>query len=320
MNRDAHLTFMGHIAAGEGHLLITGPTGEVRIEGEPGELLAVRDLLRQLTGLVPLGSLIGESGELHAEQEAVLDALERTGSLLDRGRAWYWFHELSANPPAVPVPHDPMTAYSMPRLAVSGNQYAEGPDTCNQAPVDVLASNRQSADLWRAAVAPGASLNSAIWLATSAYVLRPDGRRPVASGGALYPLHFWVIGGGDLAAPRRVLGIDHDHGVVRDGGELSLDDLQQLFVPDPEVAAVLERGAAVIVIAADPRRVTHKYGNRGWRFAMIECGAVMHHIMLAAASRKTSVRPIGGYFDLPVQRVVCDPALPLLVLLVMAER
>jgi nitroreductase len=104
---------------------------------------------------------------------------------------------------------------------------------------------------------------------------------------------------------------------VRKRGEISLEDLRQMFVSDPDVATALDRGAAVIVIAADPSRIIHKYGNRGWRYALIECGAVMHHIMLAATSHKEAVRPIGGYFDLLLQQAVCDQALPLLTFLVM---
>ena len=103
------------------------------------------------------------------------------------------------------------------------------------------------------------------------------------------------------------LSIDHD-GEVVEQGEIGVAHLQQMFVPDPGVAMAFDRGAAVIVIAADPRRITHKYGSRGWRYALMECGAVMHHIMLTAAARDEITRPIGSYFDLPLQQAVCDPA------------
>ena len=103
--------------------------------------------------------------------------------------------------------------------------------------------------------------------------------RPVASGGALYPLHFWVLGSDGDAAMRQVLSIDHDRGEVKKHGEISVAHLQQMFVPDPGVAMAIDRGAAVIVIAADPRRITYKYGSRGWRYALMECGSghASHH-------------------------------------------
>lgn len=320
MDRGAYLSFVGHVADEGDHILVVGPTGEVRLEGTPGELQAARDLISGLDGFTPLGSLVHGDGEVQVALDAFLGALGEVGALLDQARAWFWFHELSSNPPIAPVAPDPMAAYDMPRLSISGSPCVADLGRLERSWVDVLACERQSADLGSAAIAPDVSLRSAIRLAGEAYMPRLDDRRPVASGGALYPLHFWVVGTDDLAAPRQVLGIEHDEGKVRRTGAVTLQDLQGLFVPDPDVAVALDRGAAVIVIAADPRRVTHKYGNRGWRFALMECGAVMHHITLAAACRNEAVRPIGGYFDLAVQRAICDPALPVLTVFVAAEQ
>jgi nitroreductase len=216
--------------------------------------------------------------------------------------------------------NDPLAAYDLPRLTASGDQHCDDLEAIGSTPIDVIAAARASADLSSAAINPGGSTKAATRLAVCSYLLRADGRRPVASGGALYPLHFWVLGSEGDAAMRQILAIDHDRGEVKKRGEISLEHLQRMFVPDSGVAMALDRGAAVIVIAADPRRITHKYGSRGWRYALMECGAVMHHIMLAATARDETTRPIGGYFDLLLQQAVCDPALPLLTILVMARQ
>jgi hypothetical protein len=315
-----NLYFIGHIAVKEDHILVVGPAGEVRIEGSSAELHAVQNLIDRLDGCVQLGSLMPGDTKAQRQQEAVLAALNKVGALLDYADAWCWYHELSSNPPIAPPRLDPMTAYSLPRLDVHGTPLSRELGRLDQTSVDVLACDRRSADLRSAAATPAASFRSAMRLAVNSYLPRRDGRRPVASGGALYPLHFWVVGSDKAAAPRQILGVDHDHGTTRSCGEIGLSELQELFVPDPDVTTALARGAAVIIIAADPRRITRKYGNRGWRFALMECGAVMHHVMLAATARKEAVRPIGGYFDRLVQRAICDPALPLLTILVMAEQ
>ena len=319
MDRSAFLTFVGHVTDDGEHMLVTGLNGEVRLRGTPDELQAVRDLLRAMDGYAAAGSLVGGGATMQSQQEALLTALEDVGAVLNRGRAWSWFHAISSNPSTVPICRDPMTAYDLPRLALGGDavNVVQAPAAPSQ--LDELAHQRRSVDLYSAALTPAASLRSAIRLATDAYMPRPDGSRPAASGGALYPLHFWVVGSDDVAVPKRILGIDHDHCHVKQCGEIGLADLQKMFVPDHGVAAALDRGAAVIVIAADPRRVTHKYGNRGWRYALMECGAVMHHIMLAATSRKEAIRPIGGYYDAALGKAVCDPALPLLTIFVAVE-
>jgi len=316
----AYLTFLGHIADNEDHLLVVGPAGEVRIEGNRAELRAVRNLILGLDGFTALGSLIDDDSEVQTQHEDVLDALSKVGALLDQARGWHWYHEVSSNPPPVPLGHDPMGAYSLPRLAVTGNPCSTELDRLGGTEVDALACARRSADLCSATMTPHASLRSAIRLAANVYIRQPDGRRPVAAAGALYPLHFWIVGSSDLGTPRQILAIDHDQRTMTKSGEIGLKDLQDLFVPDPDVAGALDRGAAVIVVAADPSRVTQKYGNRGWRYTLMECGAVMHHITLSATSRKEKTRPIGGYFDALLQRAICDPALPLLTIFVMAEQ
>lgn len=320
MDPGAYLAFVGHLVDKADHLLVAGWAGEVRIEGNPGELDAVQNLILGLDGFTALGSLVYGDSKVQAQHENVLDALRKVGALLDLGYGWHWYHELSSNPPPVPIRHDPMAAYSLPRLAVDGNSCSTEVDRLGCTGVDTLAAARRSADLRTATMAPDASLKSAIRLAANSYMQQPDGRRPVASAGALYPLHFWVVGANDLSTPRQILVIDHDHGTMAKTGEISLKDLQDLFIPEPDVVAALDRGAAVIVIAVDPSRVTHKYGNRGWRYALMECGAVMHHITLAATSHEEEVRPIGGYFDAPLQEAICDPALPLLTVFVMAAQ
>jgi hypothetical protein len=319
LDQQAFPVFAGRAVDNGDYIVVTGPTGELRIEGIPEELRAIQDLLRAMDGQTSMNSLLNSSGMAPADQAALLRAAGDIGAILDWGRAWHWFHKMSSNPPSVQSADDPMTAYDMPRLALNEDSPVIGDACPDPAWVDGLACERRSADLESTAVAPAASLRSAIRLAVNAYLPGVDGHRPAASGGALYPLHFWVIGAADATAPRDILGIDHDHGRIRQCGHISLAELRSMFVPDHALTSALDRGAAVIVIAADPRRVTRKYGNRGWRWALMECGAVMHHMTLAATSRKEAIRPIGSYYDVPLTEAVCGPALPLLTIVVAVQ-
>ncbi|MBM9510470.1 nitroreductase family protein [Actinacidiphila acididurans] len=245
-------------------------------------------------------------------------ALEHIGAVTGGRDSWRRFHAASSSPVRLPAGHDPFLAYDMPRMTVTGAPALEPKPVEDPARIDELASRRRSADLGSVVPRPAASLEAAIGLAYGAYRPQTGGHRAVASGGALYPLHFWVIGADDAGAPRRILAVDHDRAAVLEAGTVDAGELPRLFGPEPGVLRALDQGAAAVLIAADPTRTVHKYGDRGWRFALMECGAAMHHISLAATALGLAVRPIGGFDDRAVQALLSGPAVPLLFLVVVA--
>ena len=117
--------------------------------------------------------------------------------------------------------------------------------------------------------------------------------RAAPSGGALFPLDLYV-------AARRVegLGCDlHHHDPLRDGLELmrsfAPEELEQL-TPAPRAT---RDAAAIVVVAASFWRTRFKYGQRGYRFALLEAGHVAQNILLAATALGFAGVPLGGFFD-----------------------
>ena len=119
--------------------------------------------------------------------------------------------------------------------------------------------------------------------------------RPVPSGGGLYPLELYVIA-------RRVAeltpGIYHyaplHHGVEQlKLAELSPQFISQLFMNQPYIADA----AAIIVFGAVVDRTMYKYGDRGYRYILLEGGHAAQNICLAAISMGLGALPIGGFFD-----------------------
>ncbi len=129
---------------------------------------------------------------------------------------------------------------------------------------------------------------------------RDDGllRRPVPSGGALYPLELYVF---PLAVPRLDASAFHydpfRHRLER---LRPLGDVAAALV-DPLVAS---RAAAVIAITGMVWRSRFKYGARGYRFALLEAGHVAQNVALAAAALRLSCLPLGGFYDRDVDRLV----------------
>ena len=119
--------------------------------------------------------------------------------------------------------------------------------------------------------------------------------RPVPSGGGLYPLELYVIA-------RRVTGLSsgiYHYAPMHQGveqvkiTEFSPAFISQLFMNQPYLADA----AAIILFTAVVERSMHKYGDRGYRYILLECGHAAQNICLAAASMELGALPIGGFFD-----------------------
>lgn len=138
-------------------------------------------------------------------------------------------------------------------------------------------------------------------LLDAAYGVRGGSRRTVPSAGALYPLELFV-------AARAVSRIEP--GVYRyDARE---HDLQRHDAGDPwpalEAACPLEGllagGAAAVLILGVFGRTRCKYGQRGYRFALLEAGHVAQNALLAAAALDVPALPLGGFYDAQVDAIV----------------
>ncbi|TQQ83045.1 SagB/ThcOx family dehydrogenase [Halonotius terrestris] len=116
-------------------------------------------------------------------------------------------------------------------------------------------------------------------------------RRPVASGGACYPLELYPI---ILDSPDIEAGIYHYN--VRD------DALEQLTAGDNSEwlrdhwtwITDDEQVAAAIVITAFPARSADRYGEMSYLFAAIEAGAVIQNLQLVATDLGIGSRPHNG--------------------------
>ena len=131
----------------------------------------------------------------------------------------------------------------------------------------------------------------------------PDGAlmsgRAAPSGGGLYPLDLIVV---PLRCPalesvayrydpeRNALeplpvGIDPD----------ALDDL--LFQPE-----IVATAGALVVVVATFARTRIKYGLRGYRFALLEAGHIVHGALLVASAADLRAVPLGGLVERPLER------------------
>jgi len=173
-----------------------------------------------------------------------------------------------------------------------------------RAGLDEVMAGRESARGFGAGSVELADLAKVLWMS---YGVTRDNEgspfprpfRTIPSGGALYPLELYVCA-------ERVEGLDRgiyhydaeDHAldVLRTG--LALDELSRLLV-QWELA---QSCAAMVLVSAIFGRSTFKYGDRGYRFVLIEAGHLAQNAILTAQGAGLSAVPVGGYRDRDVDR------------------
>jgi SagB-type dehydrogenase family enzyme len=123
--------------------------------------------------------------------------------------------------------------------------------------------------------------------------------RVIPSGGALYPLEIYVHA-------RRVDGLapglyhydpeDHVFDVLRP------QDESDLIIPHFVQKDIAQGAAAYIFISAIFARSTFKYGDRGYRFILLEAGHLAQNATLTAQEMGLATTNVGGYNDRKIDR------------------
>lgn len=123
--------------------------------------------------------------------------------------------------------------------------------------------------------------------------------RAAPSGGALFPLELYVYA-------TRVDGLepglyhfdpeDMTLDVLRTGDEG--DRVAPIFVQ----ADLAGQAAVIVFVTAVFYRSTFKYGDRGYRFVLLEAGHLAQNAILAAASIELASASIGGFGDRDADR------------------
>jgi SagB-type dehydrogenase family enzyme len=226
--------------------------------------------------------------------------------------AWQEFHEASKLPAAIARAQasryttTPQEAFAVSRAF----RQFPGPDAIplpagRRRPArlsDVLAGRRSRQDLDRPLSLGDLSvvLTDALGptrILTDEQTDIPTVRRAWPSAGGLYPLDCYLIA-------RDVVGIGP--------GCFHVNTIAQRLEPVPaardrDVTAVLRDGwfwqsfvteaAAVIVLVAVFERTIAKYGERGYRFALLDAGHAAQNLLLVATQQQLPATAIGGFDD-----------------------
>ena len=130
--------------------------------------------------------------------------------------------------------------------------------------------------------------------------------RPVPSGGGCYPLELYVLA---QNIERVATGVHHysiRHRALELIGPLPQPEaIVSLFLGQSWLA----KAHAIVVITAVAPRLLERYGDRGYRYLLIEAGHVGQNLALLATAMGLGSLSLGGFYD---DEVACllglDPA------------
>jgi len=118
--------------------------------------------------------------------------------------------------------------------------------------------------------------------------------RPVPSGGGCYPLELYVLVRHVEGIPTGIHHYAVRHHALETLGPLPKpDDLEALFLSQPWVA----KAHAVVIVTAVASRLLHRYGDRGYRYLLIEAGHVGQNLAIVATASGFGSLSLGGFFD-----------------------
>jgi SagB-type dehydrogenase family enzyme len=133
----------------------------------------------------------------------------------------------------------------------------------------------------------------------------PDGLRAAPSAGALYPLELYFVAG---AVDGLAAGVYRYRPETHDLVLHQPDDRRTTLARAAVRQAWMADAPAMIVFAAEYRRTTVKYGQRGIRYVHIEVGHAAQNIWLAAVALDLGAVLVGAFDDDRVHAVLKLPA------------
>jgi SagB-type dehydrogenase family enzyme len=125
--------------------------------------------------------------------------------------------------------------------------------------------------------------------------------RAAPSAGALYPVELYALisAGADIGP-----GIYHyavpDHALEC----LTLGDFTHALGKSTSYEAVFSKASITIILTIMFGRTRFKYGERGYRFALLEAGHIAQNILLTATALALGAVAIGGFIDDEINKML----------------
>jgi SagB-type dehydrogenase family enzyme len=126
--------------------------------------------------------------------------------------------------------------------------------------------------------------------------------RPYPSGGGLYPIDTYVVAYNVVHLER---GIYHYNPRKHTLSELNNHySLEQLEVAMPTLKKEIASCSFLIILSSEMSKMSFKYQERAYRFALLECGHISQNLLLCATALDIKSFPVGAFLDDEVNSVL----------------
>lgn len=131
-------------------------------------------------------------------------------------------------------------------------------------------------------------------------------QRPYPSAGALYPVNCFMI---SRRVEKLYPGVYHINGDTESLEVVRTYETQPMLLEDEVKSAVISepsihRAAFFVLLTGDLEKITDKYGERGYRFLLIEAGHIAQNLSLAAVGCRIGHVALGGFCERALEQLV----------------
>jgi SagB-type dehydrogenase family enzyme len=150
----------------------------------------------------------------------------------------------------------------------------------------------------RAFMAQGLDLNQLSQLLWAAYGITENSgfKRAVPSAGALYPMDVYVVVGKN-SVKQIEAGVYHYEPKGHFLSLITQSDLRNVIARASLSQMWMAKAPLSLIITAEYKRVTVKYGKRGVRYAIIEAGHIGQNLFLQAEALGFKAGIVGAFHD-----------------------
>jgi SagB-type dehydrogenase family enzyme len=122
----------------------------------------------------------------------------------------------------------------------------------------------------------------------------PLARRAIPSGGGLYPTEVYML---PLDVPGLVPGAYHYDVFAHQLTRFHDQPAEPVLSGAGRLDGAVETAAVAFAISACFERQSVKYGERAYRFTLLECGHLAQNLLLVGTALGLGTLPVGGFID-----------------------